>query len=204
MDIFRIAKIWLPQAVIITGLSLLIYVSIQQNYRQSLNDPQIQMAEDSAAALANGAVPASLVIRGAPLIDAAASLAPWIAVYDLNGTPLESSAELDGAPPKPPLGVFEAAKNGLPLVVGHHLTADIPAGENRISWQTASGTRIALVVVWIPQQKEFVASGRTMREVELREQSVFLMAVAMWGALMTATLLLALFFAWLHGRASRT
>ena len=41
-------------AVIITGLSGLIYATVQQNIRQSADDPQIQMAEDTAAQLANG------------------------------------------------------------------------------------------------------------------------------------------------------
>ena len=72
---------WLPLAVAVTGLSLLVHVAVQQNYRQSLNDPQIQMAEDGAAKLGDGGVPADIVVRGG-MIDIAQSLAPWIAVYD--------------------------------------------------------------------------------------------------------------------------
>ena len=80
---------WIPAAgIAIVGLCGLVYVAVQQDYRQSLNDPQIQMAEDAAAPLNAGAAPASLVTRGTTPINIAASLAPWIAVYDESGTPL--------------------------------------------------------------------------------------------------------------------
>ena len=44
----RVLVSWLPLAVASTGMCLLVYATVQQNYRQSLNDPQIQMAEDAA------------------------------------------------------------------------------------------------------------------------------------------------------------
>jgi hypothetical protein len=43
-----------------------------------------------------------------------------LAIYDKDGKPLVSSATIDGAFPKPPVGVFESAQKN---------------GENRISWQ---------------------------------------------------------------------
>lgn len=172
----RICISWLPLGIAITLICGLIYGAVQQNYRQSLNDPQIQMAQDGATRLAAGDVPASLVQRGVPLIDAASSLAPWIAVYDSNGTPLESSAVLDGKPPAPPQGIFDLAKaqgNNLP-----HNT-----------WQPENGVRIALVVVPVQGKDWFVAAGRNMREVEGREQGLELVIGLGWVVTIVATFL---------------
>src|SRR6185436_9409124 len=42
---------WLPLAVAITGVCGLVYATVHQNYRQSLNDPQIEIAEYLAGRL---------------------------------------------------------------------------------------------------------------------------------------------------------
>ena len=156
----RLAEIffqWLPLAVAIIGICGLLYAVTRQSYRSSLNDPQIQWAEDGALALASGMVPAEIVPRGV-LIDAGQSPAPFIAVFDKEGIPLESSATIDNFPPKPPAGVFGYAKK---------------YGENRVTWQPNPTVRIALVVVPVPDDSgRFVAAGRNMREVERREANV--------------------------------
>lgn len=50
-------KTWLPMAVVITVLAGLVYLNIQQAYRLGADDPQIQMAEDGASALAAAEAP---------------------------------------------------------------------------------------------------------------------------------------------------
>jgi len=186
--LIRVFISWLPLALAITGLCLLISLTVQQNYRQSLNDPQIQMAEDAAAYLAKDYTPAAVVPRGT-MVDLRQSLAPWIAVYDASGMPLESSGVLDGAPPQMPPGVFEDTAKGLPLIVGHHLTSDIPAGENRLSWQPRPDVRQAIVIVQIPGSKGFVVAGRNMREVENREGDLSTTVLLAWLVLLAATLI---------------
>ena len=118
------------------------------------------MAEDGAALLENGDVPADLVPpQRQPTVNIATSLAPWIAVYDSNGTPLESSGVLDGKPPAPPQGIFDLAK-----AQGSNLPHN--------TWQPRDGVRVALVVVPVTSGHSagyFVAAGRNMREVEDRE-----------------------------------
>ncbi len=148
---------WLPIGFTIIGMCGLLYAAVQHNYRSSLNDPQIQMAEDGALALAEGKQPAEIVQRGV-LIDVGKSLAPFIAVYDKDGTLLEASAMIDDLPPKPPVGVFEYTKL---------------YGEDRVTWQPNPLTRIALVVRSVPNDSGwFVAAGRNMREVEKREANL--------------------------------
>lgn len=175
---------WLPLGVAITGICLLVYATVQQNYRQSLNDPQIQMAQDGAASLENGGVPADLVPpQREPAINVDTSLAPWIAVYDANGTPLESSAFLDGKPPTPPKGIFDLAKKQ-----GTNLPHN--------TWQPRDGVRVALVVVPVTSGHSagyFVAAGRNMREVEGREDSLSQFVLLAWLVLLGATFLTKVF-----------
>lgn len=168
----RVFLKWLPIAAVTTGMCLLVYGAVQQNFRQSLNDPQIQMAEDGAAVLASGGVPADVVPRG-KLVSADESLAPFIAVFDSEGNPLESSGTVSGAPPKPPVGVLAAAQNN----AGKDTAQPY---ENRVTWQPASGTRIALVVKYVPETKQFVAAGRNMREVEVREGNLHNQMLLAW------------------------
>ena len=156
---------WIPLAIAIVGISILVYGAVQQDYRQSLNDPQIQMAEDGAAALKAGAVPASLVTRAVVLIDIATSLAPWIAVYDQQGTLLESSAVLNGGPPAVPVGIIAAVQSP------HAQKGGGPVGEDRVTWQPSEGVRQAIVAV-SAGNGYVVVSGRNMREVESRESNL--------------------------------
>ena len=172
---------WIPLAIAITGLCGLIYATVQQNYRQSLNDPQVQMAEDGAMALASGASPAEIVPRGV-LINADKSLTSFIAVYDSKGTPLEASATIGGQPPKPPQGIFNAARDNR----GKDTSV---ANENRVSWQPSRDTRIALVVKYVPERQQFVAAGRNMREVEIREAQLSRMIELGWLVIMVSSLI---------------
>ena len=184
---------WLPLAVAITGLSMLVQITVQQNYRHSLNDPQIQMAEDAAYNLSQGGQPAAQVPPG--LIDIRESLAPWIGVYTDTYEALESNAMLDGKTPVIPQGVLEAAKNGLPLLVGHHLTVGTPPNENRISWQPRSDVRQAIVVVATEREGKtfYVVAGRNMREVENREGMLSTIVFLAWIAILVATFALQAF-----------
>src|SRR5882724_7258890 len=95
---------WLPLVVIISGTCLLVYASVQQNYRQSLNDPQIQIAEDAAVKLSGNAQPKDVVPSEKIAIQD--SLRPWIGVYDGNGDAILSSGTFEGAIPQPPKGIF--------------------------------------------------------------------------------------------------
>jgi hypothetical protein len=190
-------KNWLPLAILVTGVCALVYGTLQQSFRQSLNDPQIQMAEDAAFALEKGALAADVIPRGAS-IDIAGSLAPWIALYDEEKVPLESTGVLNNAPPKPPMGVFNAAKaneSGYYSMRGYHVT-----GENRVSWQPERNVRAAIVVVHVNGGSGgYVVAGRNMRETEMRIIDLAHQILIAWIVLLLAT------FAaqWLFIRPSR-
>ena len=90
----RAFALWLPFLVVTTGFFLFATWAVQQTYREGLDDPQIQMAEDAARRLAGGEAPANVVPQNdqAAKLDMRESLLPWLAVYDASGTPLASSA----------------------------------------------------------------------------------------------------------------
>ena len=169
MKIKNIFRTWLPFAVAITAFCMLTYSAVQQNYRQEANDPQIQMAEDAAAALKPGVQVESVI--PAWKVDMAASLAPFIVVYDSEGRPVAGSGLLDGQLPDYPLGALRAADQ---------------SGQNRVTWQPNDSVRIASVVV--PFDGGYVMAGRNMREIEIREDQTFQFASMTWGLALLATL----------------
>ena len=152
LKIKNIIRYWLPLAAVTTLLSGLIYLAVQQSLRWGANDPQIQMAEDAAAALAAGGSLASVLPAGQ--VEISSSLAPFMVIFNARGEPLASSARLHGATPALPSGIFDYTRQ---------------KGEDRVTWQPESGVRIAAVVVaYGGAQPGFVLAGRSLREVEIR------------------------------------
>jgi hypothetical protein len=158
---------WIIVAATVVCLSLVIYVVAQQALRQGANDPQIGMAEDAAAALAegqtyDGVLPAQIVAFDR-------SLKPFLIVFDPNGKPVASSAYLEGGVPAPPRGVFDHARTH---------------GQDRVTWQPQPGMRLAAVVQYFAGEKTgFVLAARSLREVERRANQLLTLTVL--GALAT-------------------
>ncbi len=158
------ALIWVPLAIVFSGAVALAYTAGQQNYRQSLNDPQIQITEEAATMLKNGQTIQSLVPT--ERIDVATSLVPFIIFYDDTGRVILGSGVLNGTTPTPPSGVFSYTK-------AH--------GQDRLTWQPQAGIRIATVLRRTTGTTNgFVLAGRSMREVEIRIDNLSSMALIVW------------------------
>ena len=155
----------LPALVALCAAAGLALVAVQQVHRQLADDPQIQLADDAARALAAGAAPARVV--PAVDVDLAVGLAPWIAVYDGAGRVLASNGVLDGRMPAPPSGVLEAAR---------------ATGGNRVTWQPRPGVRSATVSVPVPGRAWVVTAGRSLRETERRTGTLRALALLAWLA----------------------
>lgn len=167
---------WLPIAAAVTIMSVVINVAVQQNYRQTANDPQIQIAQDLAQSLADGKRPETLV-AGAK-VDMKVSLAPFVMVFDEKGNTIYSTATLDGQSPVPPKGVFGYTKANL---------------EDRITWQPKSLVRNAIVVRYFQGKVNgFVLVGRSLKEVEKREDNLMGVVALGWLTAMAATFVLKL------------
>ena len=155
---------------LIAGLLTLVFLTIyavgQQVLRQDANDPQIQIAEDSAAYLSASGTPADF--DNSDKKDIAQSLAPFLAVYDSAGQPVAASALVDNQLPQVPLGVLQAAQK---------------SGEDRVTWQPSAGLRFALVVSpFTGQTPGYVAVARSLREVEIRENNLLKIDAVAWLA----------------------
>ena len=174
----RALAFFLPVAVVAIGCCGLVYVAVQQELRQRGNDPQIQLAEDAAHALDAGAMPATLV--GSAKVDLAASLAPFVVIFDMSGRVLATDGRLDGQDPTPPLGVLDAARTN---------------SQNKVTWQPRAGVRIATVTV--PWSGGTVMAGRSLREVERQEDNALLLAGAACVAMLAVIGVAALVAAWL-------
>ena len=174
----------LPTWAAATVLALLVYAAVQQAHRGGANDPQIQVAEDAARALAHGAVP-SAVARG-PAVDLAVSAALWTSVFDAENCVLASTAVLDGRTPAPPAGALETARD---------------QGENRITWQPRRDVRSATVSVVVPGgSRVVVTAGRSLRDVEDREGRLEMIVGAAWLTACLGSLLAAALSEWLVRR----
>ena len=170
-NVKAILQHWLLVAIVVTGLIGLLYAAVQQDIRQSANDPQIQMAEDAAVKLAGGQSFQGVV--PSEKVDIATSLAPYLIIFDANGNPIASSAQLDGQTPTIPSGVFDSVRKN---------------GEDRITWQPQSGVRSAIVVTqFTGSASGFVVAGRSLREVEKREDGLLQILEAGWIVMMLAT-----------------
>jgi hypothetical protein len=174
----HVVKKWLPfgfLAIVLCGFS---YLAVHQSLRLSANSPQIQMAEDTAASINNGTEPFLLVPQGS--VDIAASLAPYIIIFNASGTPIAGNGLLEGTLPSLPPGVF---------------TYTQLAGEDRFTWQPRTGLPIATVLVHTNNpDAEFVLAGRSLREVENQENQLTINAgialiIALLGTFLLALLL---------------
>jgi hypothetical protein len=151
-------------AALVTVIAGAITVGVQQNYRMSANDPQVDATEQIATLVSEGAPPEAIVGQGSP-VDMSSSLALFVMIFDKDGKQLASSGKLGTATTTPPSGIFDTAKK---------------TDSYRFTWQPQSGTRIAAVVKAIPNNGGYVLAGRNLREVEKRESNLYMMMSVAW------------------------
>jgi len=148
---------------IITIIFGVVYATVQQNYRSGADDPQIQIACDINLKLHEGKAINSFF---ADSVSIAQSLSPFVVLYDANGKPQCSSGYLNGKMPELPRGVFDFAKAN---------------GEHNVTWQPQRGVRMAMVIVTSNSSPVgFVAAGRSLQEVEIREHNLITMIFIGW------------------------
>jgi hypothetical protein len=148
--LLQVFKSWFAYSAAISLVCGIIYITVQQGYRQSANDPQFALAEDAANAINKGASPKT-VVGSAPAIELSQSLSPFIVIYSNDGSVAASNATLDGGAPRLPQGVLNNARfNGMTAV----------------TWQPRPGVRQATVS--IHAKGYIVVAGRSLRITEER------------------------------------
>ncbi len=154
----------LSTIAVITVILLLIYAAVQQTYRRSGNDPQIQMTRDIAVSLKEQK--SIEHIFPVDSVDISKSLGVFAVLYDSNSRPIKSSGFINGKIPQLPAGVFDFVKSH---------------GEDMITWQPQPGIRIAMVAAAVQSSGvSFVAVGRSLNEVEVREGNLLSMVTISW------------------------
>ncbi|CAN5265052.1 hypothetical protein BH11BAC6_BH11BAC6_17820 [soil metagenome] len=174
-------------AIIVSGILLAMYATVQQVHRSAANDPQLQLARDISAKLGNNNISHLLPDD---TIDIAKSLGTFVAFYNKNGEPVGSTGMLDGKLPQIPHGVFDNARANM---------------ENDVTWQPRANVRMALVVESVPSSPNigYVAVGRSLQEVEVRESNLVKMIFMVWVACMGVIVMHFLIQLWFASRENK-
>lgn len=155
---------WLVMVCVVTFVCFACYSTIQQFNRQLANEPQVQIAEDTAAALGAG-TPAGSLVQGTK-VDMSRSLAPFIVIVDQNKNVIASTAETKGSVPALPKGFLDAVTLW---------------GDHRLTWETPDGLRFATVTVrYDGAGPGYVVAARSLRETEARIGRIGLMILVGW------------------------
>ena len=151
---------WLAAAIITTTVFGTIYVTVQQSLRQNANDPQIQISQDIASQLNNGAIP-NTTLGGK--VDLSKSLSPATIIYDKTGNIVAGSGFIKGAVPAIPKGLLKASDK---------------QNYHSVTWQPTGDIRLASVTV--AADNYYVTSVRSLDEVEAREDTTLKLVAGGW------------------------
>lgn len=151
-------------AALVTGIILLVYAAMQQQYRTAANDPQLQIARDAVTALKQGRQVTDII--PADTVDMEQSLATCMQVYNTSGKQVASNGYIGAKPPIVPAGVLDKAR---------------AEGEYLVSWQPSPMARLGAVVTYTGgRQGSYVMVARSMAEVEKRIAALVKMIFMCW------------------------
>jgi hypothetical protein len=154
----------LAAAAIVTIMIALVYTSVQQVHRSGANDPQLQIARDISNKLKKGEAVKKWF--SGDTIEISQSLSVFNALYNDKGEPVMSTGLLNGKMPLLPIGVFDHAMR---------------YKENVFTWQPQKDVRVAIVLRSAQSSPgSYVAAGRSLHEVELREENLRWMVFISW------------------------
>lgn len=180
-------KAWIPLAAAIIILSLTAFSLVQQNYRMSANDPQIDGLESAIEKINEGAqIEAMLPPIGETEISKIHQ--PFAIAFDETGKVLGSTVNVDGQNPNFPLSALEKTKNG---------------DQSRITWQPKKDAREAVVIAHYSQKdgkSGYVVVGRSLKETEARINQALLIA----GLGCFVALLVSFLFTWFVKRSEHS
>ncbi len=171
---------WIIGVVVATFTLGTVYVVAQQLDRQAADQVGAQLATQVASELSTGS---SATVDSLPHVDLAASLAPFVVVYDASGHPVSGNGYLDGRLAEPPAGVIAAAAS---------------EGSNHVTWQPRAGLRFATVEIRSGDQ--VVMGAQSLIPTEQRAERLGLLVAFAWLGTMVVIGLIAGVF-WWAGRA---
>lgn len=168
-------------AIIVTGIMLALYATVQQVHRSTANDPQLQLARDIDAKISHNKSFDQLLPDDT--IEISGSLGTFVMLYNAQGIPVQSTGLLDGKLPQLPHGVFDYARSNK---------------EDVFTWQPREDVRVATVLQ--STQNGFIAVGRSLEEVEVREENLVTMILITWAACLGVIILHGIVQLWLSSK----
>lgn len=167
---YKFFSFFIPVFAISSLLLWLTYAAVQYSSRSMANDPQIQIAVDVVNGLSEG----STINGDFRMIDISESLSPFVITLSEAKEVTYASAELNGETPLPPDGVLEYAKEN---------------DRNILTWEPSDNVRIAAVVYHYDENGGgYVISGRSLKEIEQRQNRLFYMFLTSFGVMTCLTI----------------
>lgn len=174
LDRYRVIAIFLTLVLMSTIAFAAIFFSSRNSLRQQANDPQVEVTEQVAGIMRQGA-PLDAIVSGAEQIDLATSDTLFVALYDKDKNLAGATATVNGQPLSIPAESFDQASVN---------------GGYRFDWVVTDGREIAGVMKQV-DDLGYVVAGRSLAEYELRVAPLFRPLLIGW----IASILLSLFLA---------
>jgi len=170
-------RLWLVTVVVGFGIVLFAFVAVQQALRLGMNDPQLQIAQDTAAKLAQGATPAA--VMPSEKVDESKSLATFVTIVDQNTKVLASSGQIDGQVPLPPASAFPDSQK---------------RNNDWFTWEHDYGIRDAAVIVpFSGTHSGYVVVARSLSQAESTMNHIEdLAGITLLGILIAPTVIILL------------
>lgn len=167
-----VMKGWIPFAWTITLLCGLLYLCIYQVMRVEADQAQIELAQDIATSLYKNETPKATI---SGTVDIEKSVAPFIVLYNSNGSPVDGTGKLDDHLPSLPEDIFKKTQTHT---------------ERRFTWEPRGNTRVATVVRYYQNEKHagFVLAGKNLRETEHAAGSLLVLIGSAWAFALLSTL----------------
>lgn len=161
----RVGKIWGIVAIGVTLVMIFGFVVGQQVFRMSANDPQAEIIDGVADALAAGQDPKALGTLAQ--VDLQKNLTPFIVAFDRDRKLLAGNGQVDGQTPVPPDKAFSKANQ---------------KGKVQFTWSPKQGVKIASIMRYYASGEisGFVLVGKSLREVEARTKTLLKLSVIAW------------------------
>jgi hypothetical protein len=163
---------FLPLAVLITCISVLIYGASQQIIRQSAYDMPLMSVETAEARIGLGQQLSTILPNIS--VDLSKPYGFFFSAYTEQKQLAIAPTTVHGTPVVPPPGVFAYAR-------AHSI--------NKLTWQPVDGVRVATVIIYEPQTKTYLVAGRDLRDYESRIERLGLMIAVGWVVTMIVTVI---------------
>lgn len=169
----ELLKRFAPFAIVITLIYCALYIVLLQQYRQGLDDPQVQVSQDIALRLEKGGEARQYIPPQEH--DLERSYATFVALYSDQQSLIGSSGAIEGVVLAPSHEVFALVKD---------------KGVHRFSWEPKKHVRIAAVMRYVSATTStYVLVGRNMREGEGRMRAMGILVLSFWLITMGAALI---------------